>query len=58
MQTLMTLRAAGFTLMETVVVIVVLGIIGVSLGIFILASIITSRTTTPKQAAPTPRNVG
>ena len=29
-----------------------------SLGIFILASIITSRTTTPAQPAPTPRNVG
>lgn len=29
-----------------------------SLGIFILASIITSRTTTPTQPAPTPRNVG
>ena len=35
----MTLRAAGFTLMETVVVIVVLGIIGVSVGMFILPAI-------------------
>jgi MSHA biogenesis protein MshO len=35
----MTLRAAGFTLMETVVVIVVLGIIGVSLGMFILPAV-------------------